>query len=281
MEITTRIGCINRCSYCPQDKLIRAYKNVSDILEMDLDTFKKCVDKIPADTRIHFSGLSEPWLNPRCTEMVVYAHQKGHTIQVFTTLVGMAPNDIDVIKSIPFECFIVHLPDADGKTHIEVDDHYRKVIAKAAQCLPNAYFIYYDNIHKELVPLLQKVRKAQWDLTSRARNVKIEGQEINRITGTIRCTRDLRQNVLMPNGDVILCCNDYGMKHVLGNLLKSDYNSLFTGEVYKRVSEGLVDDSMDILCRYCDTFARPVMVQKEEGVSVRFLRRIRGLFKKR
>jgi sulfatase maturation enzyme AslB (radical SAM superfamily) len=281
MEITTRIGCINRCSYCPQDKLIRAYRNVSDILEMDLDTFKKCVDKIPVDTRIHFSGFSEPWLNPRCTDMVVYAHKTGHKIQVFTTLVGMTANDIEVIKTIPFENFIVHLPDADGKTHIQVDSHYREVMAKAAQCLPNAYFIYYDNIHTELVGLSKTVRTAKWELVSRASNIEIKGQEIKFIPGQIRCTRALCQNVLLPNGDVALCCNDFGLKHILGNLVTSDYDSLFRGEEYKKVIGGLLDDSVDILCRYCEWFARPVAVQKKEGAGLRFQRRIRGLFKKR
>jgi sulfatase maturation enzyme AslB (radical SAM superfamily) len=281
MEITTRIGCINRCSYCPQEKLIHAYKNVSDILEMDMDTFKTCIDKTPTDVRIHFSGFSEPWLNPRCTEMVVYAHSRGHRIEVFTTLVGMTSNDIEILKKIPFERFIVHLPDSDGKTNIDVNDHYLSILTSVTECLPDAWYIYYDNIHTALVPLSKTVRTAKWELVSRANNIKNKGQDVKFIPGKIKCIRDLSQNVLLPNGDVVLCCNDYGMKHVLGNLLESNYDSLFTGEVYQRVSEGLADDSMDILCRYCEMFARPVMVQKEEGVGIHFLRRIQGLFKNR
>jgi hypothetical protein len=280
MEITTRIGCSNMCSYCPQDKLINAYKSVSSILEMDLTTFKKCVDKIPADINIHFSGFSEPWLNPHCTEMVVYSHKKGHKIQIFTTLVGMTLKDIEIIKKIPFELFIVHLPDSDGKTSIEVNDNYMEIITRATECLPNALYIYYDNIPTELEPLLKTVRKAKWILASRARNIKIKGQEINIIPGQIRCTRALCQNVLLPNGDVILCCNDYGMKHVLGNLMKSNYDSLFSGEVYKKVTEGLLDDSIDILCRYCETFAEQVAVQKAENFGAHLLRRIRDILKK-
>lgn len=280
MEITTRIGCSNMCSYCPQDKLMHAYKSVSNILEMDLNTFKKCLDKIPVDINIHFSGFSEPWLNPHCTEMVVYSHKKGHKIQIFTTLVGMTLNDIEIIKKIPFELFIVHLPDSGSKTNIEVNDNYKEIITKATECLPNATYIYYDTIHAELESLLKTVRKAKWELVSRARNITIKGQEVNFISGHIRCTRSLRQNVLLPNGDVILCCNDYGMKNMLGNLMQSNYDSLFAGEAYKKVTEGLLDDSVDILCRYCETFAEPVVVQKTESFGVNVFRRIRYLITK-
>jgi hypothetical protein len=261
MEITTRIGCSNMCSYCPQDKLITAYKSVSNILEMNLTTFKKCIDKIPADINIHFSGFSEPWLNPHCTEMVVHSHEKGHKIRVFTTLVGMTLNDIEIIKKIPFELFIVHLPDSDGKTNIKVNENYKEIISKAVKCL-KAVYIYYDSIHSQIEPLLQTAAKARWQLTSRARNIKIEGRDTNRISGHIRCTRALRQNVLLPNGDVVICCNDYGMKHVLGNLMESDYDSLFSGKAYRTVIEGLLDDSADILCRYCEMFT-----EREEVVG--------------
>jgi hypothetical protein len=37
------------------------------------------------------------------------------------------------------------------------------------------------------------------------------------------------QNVLLPNGDVVLCCMDYGLRHVLGNLLRQEYHELFSG----------------------------------------------------
>lgn len=72
MEITTRVGCKNMCVYCPQDKFIKAYKKRSDVVQMSLDTFKTCLDKIPHNIHIHFSGMAEPWLNPNCTDMILY-----------------------------------------------------------------------------------------------------------------------------------------------------------------------------------------------------------------
>jgi sulfatase maturation enzyme AslB (radical SAM superfamily) len=278
MEITTRIGCINMCSYCPQEMLIRAYRSVSTILEMDMDTFRTCVEKIPASVNIHFSGLSEPWLNPHCTEMVAYAHKRGHKLQVYTTLVGMTPKDIDSISGIPFEILIVHLPDADKATRIEVNGNYLELVVRAAKLLTSAAFIYYDSIHPLVEPLVKAVPTAKWELTSRAQNVRLEGAKTTPIRGHIRCTRSLRQNVLLPNGDVVLCCNDYGMKHVLGNLMRCDYDSLFSGAAYREVTAGLIDESAEVLCRRCETFTEPAGIRKAENYGGRMVRRMKELF---
>jgi hypothetical protein len=80
-------------------------------------------------------------------------------------------------------------------------------------------------------------------------------QQPLRLTGPIRCRSCgdcLNHNVLLPNGDVVLCCMDYGLQHILGNLLLTDYESLFSSEAFKRIQQGLDDDSRDVLCRYCD-----------------------------
>ena len=87
MEIATVIGCKNRCTYCPQDKLIKAYAKRSKNYKMTLDTFKQCLDKIPPHIHIHFSGMAEKWLNPECTRMLLHAHKKGYEIAVYTTAV--------------------------------------------------------------------------------------------------------------------------------------------------------------------------------------------------
>ncbi len=68
---------------------------------MSFETFKACVDKLPQNVDVGFAGMCEPWINPDCTKMVIYAHKQGHRIEVFTTLVGMKPSDIDQLANIP------------------------------------------------------------------------------------------------------------------------------------------------------------------------------------
>jgi hypothetical protein len=33
------------------------------------------------------------------------------------------------------------------------------------------------------------------------------------------CDNRLESNILLPNGDLLICCMDYGMEYVFGNLL--------------------------------------------------------------
>ena len=49
-----------------------------------------------------------------------------------------------------------------------------------------------------------------------------------KIGGGYYCNRALRMNhnVLLPNGDVVLCCMDFGMQHVLGNLKRQSYEEI-------------------------------------------------------
>lgn len=259
MEITTQIGCKNACSYCPQDKLIAAYPRDNASRRMSFDVFKQCLDKIPAGVDIQFSGMSEPWLNPECTEMLLYAHEQGHKIRVFTTLEGMRLVDIDKFESIPFRGFRVHLPTEASRMNICIDDNYLGLIKRLASSrIANLIF----NAHGEdVLPAVnsmlakEKKRIVQMPLSARGGSVQASHIAVSHRQGKVMgCIRGLKQNVLLPNGDVVLCCMDWGMQHVLGNLLMCEYVDLFTGKEFLKVKQGLQCASADILCKYCDVF---------------------------
>lgn len=257
MEITTVIGCKVRCVYCPQDKLIQAYTKRSNITKMTFDTFKHCLDKIPLSVHIHFSGMSEPWLNPKCTEMLLYAHNQGYEIAVYTTAVGMTISDVEKIKAIPFRPFSVHLPDKEMYSKIEITDSYLETIGSISRsAVQNLEYMTMGTLPSEVRRLLKK-RISKTSMLSRAGNVegKIDVPTPSKLKGPIRCRSSgdlLNRNVLLPNGEVLLCCMDYGMQHILGNLISSDYFSLFESEEFQRLKKGLEDDSFDILCRSCE-----------------------------
>lgn len=283
MEITTGIGCKNACVYCPQSKLIKAYK--SNIIQMSFETFKKCLNKIPLDVRIAFSGMSEPWLNPECTKMLLYAYDKGYKIIAFTTLVGMTLQDVDRLKRVSFDRFWVHLASDGGEEKIKVDDNYLEVLRKVIRDINGSYFHFRGkNLHNRLKtePALENKidRRA---ITTRAGNVEFDGSRFpRRKRGVIGCDR-LHINTLLPNGDVVLCCLDYGLRHILGNLLISDYRSLFVGPEFLRIKNGLRDGSEDILCRYCDQFAYSVSLFAKiynNLVTLRSFKDLRRLMRK-
>ncbi|HDQ04635.1 MAG TPA: hypothetical protein ENN23_08775 [Deltaproteobacteria bacterium] len=256
LEITTRIGCKNNCSYCPQDALVKAYKARSNVFEMSVDLFKRCIDKVPTSVRIDFSGMAEPWLNSECTKMVLYAHNKGFDLAVYTTLVGMELLDIELIRNIPFRIFEVHLPDSDSMTNIKVNDAYLEKLKKVGESgISGLAYMTIGKLHPIVKGVVGDI-VSEHGVIDRAGNLSdfhgIVHQK--RLTGLIRCKscgNALNHNVLLPNGDVILCCMDYGMGHVLGNLATMDYGDLFASDDHRLLQKHLDDDSLDIICRYC------------------------------
>ena len=69
----------------------------------------------------------------------------------------------------------------------------------------------------------------------------------------IRCAKDrLYQNVLLPDGRVVLCCMDWSGRHVLGNLLTQSYEEMLSGEEMRRVIGGFGDRGSGTLCWRCE-----------------------------
>lgn len=178
LEITVAVPCRNRCWYCPQDKLGKAYQGVS-ILTFSL--FEKAIKNVPLNVAIHFSGMCEPYQNPDILKMMKFVSDKGYKVALFTTT-GKFPKDIDF------------------------------------------YITHFHKINSIKNPI------------SRAGNLF----ETKRKEGNLKCSvSNYDNNVMMPNGDVYLCCMDYSLKHKLGNLLTTHFNRLDRNPPFE-------------LCRYCE-----------------------------
>lgn len=257
IEITMRIGCRVSCAYCPQNTLSAEYTKRSNVIELKMDVFKTCINKIPPYVHIVFGGMSEPFLNPECAEMILYASKKGRKIGVATTLVGMKLSDIDSIKNVVFEFFYLHLPSAERLEKIEMNAEYLNILEEISKSnIKTCYISHGKKLPSQILPYLKDKRIILPPTITRSGNIEINGRlRPKKSIGPISCKRNFRWNVLLPNADVLLCSNDYAMKHVLGNLITSDYDSLFRGTEYLKVKMGLKDDSIDILCRFCDTFS--------------------------
>ena len=274
IEVTTKVGCSNVCEYCPQSTLITRYRERigkdKDTM-MSLDTFKKCISTMPTDIGLNFTGYVEPFLNPECTEMLIHAFDKGHELLLNTTLMGMSIEDWDrLIKhGVVFQHGVhVHLPSAsyfemigakvpakyytadDGKKYLELDDGYYEVLNHVL----NNQMPYWTKFHchGDLHPLLNDLKRyVELDvrnINSRAMNLLLEKtekvpDEIN-IRG--RCPR-IYQNVLLPDGSLGLCCQDYGLDDIVGNLMDNTWEEF---ENSKRAID--VRSNGADLCDYCE-----------------------------
>ncbi len=253
LEISTVVGCKMRCNYCPQTVHVNNYSKNNSLFKLPFEDFKKCISTIPTSVDIVFAGMAEPWMNEDCTSMIEYAYEKGHTISVFTTCFGMTHEDIERLKNIQYKHFCFHLPDGDGVMNLNVTDEYVSVVVDAVKKITNHNLTCIGNLHPKLKEVLGHVPDSSIGLYSRAGNLK--GFNVPRKTGKIFCsvcTEHLNHNVLLPNGDVLLCCMDYSNDHVIGNLNEITYADLFHTDEYKRITAGLSDESINILCRTCE-----------------------------
>jgi hypothetical protein len=240
--------------------------------------------------------MSEPFLNPACADMIVYAYEKGHKLFLYTTLVGMNYEHLEKIKNVKFENgLILHLPDADGNAKIPLTQEYLRMLTDffkyfEKQIHSGKYVSRKVSIHGAIHPKAEKYLKAEGIEISnyknntvkyftRAGNMEVDNPEFL-ITkqpvpdGRIKCVgnfRSIEESViinkdnevyfdnqkvyeLIPNGNVVLCCMDFGLKHILGNLKECDYKALFTNNPeWDFIQKGMNDSSMDILCRKCES----------------------------
>lgn len=268
MEFTTSIdtqnGCVVDCVFCPQRTLQKSYKGERF---MTLENFKKAVDKLPQEVRVTFAGFTEPWLNKNCTDMVLYAHEKGHPISIFTTGIGMSIDDIERIKHIPFAgnpngCFTLHLPDQERKAKHPITKRYIEVIehiGKIQNEIHNFTTMCMGAVHEDVRHVFETA--PVYDMWSRAGNLvgemimkpelldrkaewKIADHGNKKMT--CGCLEKMYHNVMLPNGDVSLCCMDYGLKHILGNLYEQSYEEI--------VPE---NNQCFELCRLCENAVEP------------------------
>lgn len=246
LELTTVSSCAVNCSFCPQGVLRDAYRGPRTLR---LEDFRAVVDRLPRDVVLHFSGFVEPWLNPDCTEMLRDALEAGRRVAVYTTTIGMRdPGKVRALLDehralVDHVC--LHLPDREGNMPTEPHESAIEVfrgfpgLEVMAMGSPSAA------VQGRGLP-----RLPIWNPIDRAGN--LTGNSLPRVrhVGPIRCsyTPTYEHNVMLPNGDVVLCCMDYGLKHPLGNLLTHAWEDL--DEARRRVSYASFATSTT-LCRNC------------------------------
>lgn len=279
LEITTRVGCKINCKYCPQELLIQNYSKKQRPTEMSFESFKICIDKVPQEVMIDFAGMAEPWLNPNCTKMVQYAAEKGHKISIFSTLVGMTEDDLILLAQIPLEQFVIHIPDSENHSHIDITKEYIDLL-KRVQTLENVAMMHYSchgEIHDNVLPYIKKEFILANEMIDRAGNLQDEGLTHQECIGKKVCLltgKKLNSNVLLPDGTVLLCCMDYGMQHILGNLLTENYYDLFSNQEINLIRHGLDSVDKNILCNHCsnamsfEDITKQYLQHKEENLSL-------------
>lgn len=267
LEITAKLGCRVNCKYCPQSLLYNRYfsENKKRAAEMKYETYKICVDKTPLNTIISFADFVEPFLHERGADMIKYASESGREVMLFTTLVGLTEDKWEKIVDIRFYQVVLHMPDEDNYAQIPMPDEYISILNKVLDHYKpdGSSFVDFANCQsKPSKKFLQiagdRVKIQQNNMTDRAGALEGDGlRKVSFLSGEIYCSRSYNMDnwVLLPDGTVVLCGMDYGLKHSLGNLIIDEYDVIRQGKEYQNIIKGLSFEDKKILCRQC-TFAK-------------------------
>ena len=246
IEFTLKVSNCLSCSYCPQSKLNVAY--TSPKTTMTLEDFKTILNKLPWDCRCDFSGFSECFLNPHACDMIGEAISWGHETFVFSTLMGMKQGCVDVLKYRRPNLFKIHVPDPIGlqlpeEKWVEQHELFLKAGLPAqymAMSPPSDFIKRYLAIHNiplELPPML-------------SRGGNLTNVPVTELKGPIRCTMNRwHSNVVLPNGDVVGDCHDYGLTVRLGNLLAQPYQDIY--DAAERWKVNMEKDATGTICAKC------------------------------
>lgn len=254
LEITTTLGCPVNCTVCPQKLLKSVYKG--SVSSLSFDNFAKILEKVPKHVRIDFSGMSEPWSNLDCTKMLRHSLEAGYDVAIYTTFVGMTKQDVDDLyemillykKKIVKLC--LHLPDANknmrGWSYNSDYQHALKLFLETNHQIVREtidFEIMTMDYKNELHPTLAEYSSkslpfSTWYGHTRADSLPLDENNTrfvanpvkNYVPVTCASTPFYDHNVLLPNGDVVLCCMDYGLTTIIGNLLTQSYDDLYLSE---------------------------------------------------
>ena len=270
LELTTMVGCPVRCDFCPQDALLANYPKGAKRM-LSVEDWGVILPKIPKHVRIDFSGMAEPWANPHCSTLLGMTLDSGYSVAIYTTLQGMFPEDAEQVVAMlrdhrsQVEVVCLHLPDADGhmrnfKRDIEWDSCLGSFMRLRASKAIERFELMTMSGPRVMPQLGYQVHLPMWEGHDRAGSLDRSApgptaalEPMVRHGGPVSCsyTPFYDQNVLMPNGDVLLCCMDYGYSSKIGNLLSGTYETLQRYTIQHR--NALEDVSCsNTICRKCN-----------------------------
>jgi radical SAM protein with 4Fe4S-binding SPASM domain len=259
IEVTTTAGCDVACKFCPQKAFHNGYIRTGAVKTFEWENYVTILDKIPTRVGISFGGMSEPFQHPQCTDMILLAHERGHIVEIFTTLYGLSYENLQkLISNLKIGCsstddrLYLHLPSVGNIEKIPINDNYLRMLKLLLDSKLDIEFHYHgERLHEALNVLSFGEKVSYWKIHDRAENETSFYKKQERKLGKISCIMNFEVNVLLPNGDLLICSQDFGARHVIGNLMSDRPEEIYQSTEFKRIQKATADDTTDIMCRYC------------------------------
>lgn len=279
LEVTTTVGCAMMCDYCPQDAYKKNGKEYPKVLS--LETFKSAMENVDNTVKVHWTGFSEPLHCKDFPLMVDYLYKRGFRMHISTTMFGRDHCREFMCNSKAFEQTTFHLPDDKNRMHLKVTDKYLDYLEKALvfqsknvtkkkfevmvignDFQPQVRELINNLLNKKIISQSQiYVRK---HLVTRAGSVKVEDiegfdQQISFSKKTDKNKKlyycgygRLKQGVLLTNGTLAICANDYSIEHNVGSLIENKIDDLYKHKKLFSNEEFIYGDKSP--CKNCEFY---------------------------
>jgi len=240
IQTQTIASCNFNCSWCPANKHKDLYNNGMGKL-MDEKLFKKIVRDIPKD----FSGdflpflMNEPLLDKRLPELIRFARKNLPEAHIRINTNGSLLTRQNIIEFI----------DA-GANRIAISDYtQKKTIKKRILGLELA-----EDYSKKLKFWWDKnpqYEKTGINIHNRAGNVP--SFPIPETPLRLFCNKPFIELPIGWDGSVVLCCQDWKFKIIMGDAKKENILKIWKNSKYDEIRKNLMNFNRDMpLCRYCD-----------------------------
>lgn len=275
MEVSS--ACNLNCVFCPVGN-----KKVAPKL-MSIGDHKKIIDLLPKSVKIlRYAYRGDPTMNPDFVKMIKYASQKGFKTDVSTN--GMIIDRyVDQLVDSGLDRIIFAI---DGATQ-EVQSKYRinsdlekiksniRLLVDARKNgnkkYPREIVIQTvvsrnnENQINEMIEMSKDLGVDKIKFKTMAVNLGgeyLKGKEFQesflpenknywRKGQDILLCPTLGETAVLYNGDVSICCSDFGAKYVMGNIIKENsFDKVVYGRRYNEVRKKILKKSLPI-CKNC------------------------------
>lgn len=262
-EISLFVGCPINCNYCPQ---IELYKKCSDKY-ISFEDYKKFISTVPKKGMyLVFAGFCDPLLYDDLENVIKYTYDEGYNMLLATALPTKNKKNVELfLDEKYFKGRTVHLKDSSMNKAF-FDDSYYEYLDRYLQQVHNQQDknkeYKFSFLGEELEPRIMDLLIKN-NLQDRFKKIipfqridaPVKSEKILKPDykcGRLYCSENFyKKQMLVPGGDVVMCCMDVQKKHVLGNLHNTSYEDIYKSEEYKKIMRGFNDDTIDTICRRC------------------------------
>lgn len=273
LEIQTVSYCNAHCTICPYGDVFRQLPAGT----MSMELFTSIIDQVPAPWGIRIIPYlnAEPFLDPQFIDRLRYVNERlpGSEIEISTN-VSMLDEALQArlvgieIKELRLSVFGFTAP-----THHQVmpllnweqvrrnletlatNSELRQSIGQLSLIVVN-----YPDLRPEDVELAREfcrrhnIKLEWWGFMDRSRTVVQFTNDVQRdfVHGCSQ-NRPLDRMHIAHTGQVILCCQDWTWKHVLGDLTKQSVQEIWDSPAYQNIRRRIYRDGTGApeLCQHC------------------------------